>query len=334
MLLSCASSPQAPNTDAHGLTGGPSGLVGLTSSRGSPPESHGVSRPLSRPWHHRGPPCPCLFPMAALTGAALRAGERGPAESGLLGQWPPTVALGKGPSQCTSKEKPVSTIALVARSAQTQVRPRGWTAEAWGGGHLTLGEGQRARAGVGSCQLVSGCSGAGPEGLGGRGGRGGGVWRDVRPWAPRANCLRPLVSFRFPVYRVRLAWGSCSPFPRSPHLHPTPDSITASLPRAVAAREKDSPGQDIQSTVSLRTSSASGVFEALVGPGYSARLSQELARTGPVVRGLVRGSVSHRAAPGRVSGERTGAWCVCVLGGRCVLAVTRLGQAGKVSRRR
>ena len=219
-------------------------------------------------------------------------------------------------------------------SAQTQVCPRGWTAEAWGGGHLTLGEGQRALAGVGSCQLVSGCSGAGPEGRGGRGGRGRGVWRDVRPWAPRANCLRPLVSFRFPVYGVRLAWGSCSPFPRSPHLHPTPDSVTASLPRAVAAREKDSLGQDIQSTVSLRTSSASGVFEALVGPGYSARLSQEPARTGPVVRGLVRGSVSQRAVPGRVFGERTGRGvCVCV-GGVVVCTVTSLGEAGKVSWRR
>lgn len=67
------------------------------------------------------------------------------------------------------------------------------------GSHLTLeGEGQQGLAGMDSCQLVSGCSGAGPEGLGGRRGRegrGGGVWRDVRPWAPRAKCLRPLVSF-------------------------------------------------------------------------------------------------------------------------------------------
>lgn len=82
-------------------------------------------------------------------------------------------------------------------------------------------------AGAGSCQLVSGCSGAGPEGLGGRGGRGGGVWRDVRPWAPRAKCLRPLVSFWSPVYRVRLAWGSCSPSPGLPASTPLP---TASLP--------------------------------------------------------------------------------------------------------
>ena len=66
------------------------------------------------------------------------------------------------------------------------------------GGHLTLGEGQQGLAVLGSCQLVSGCPGAGPEDLGGRGRKGrkgGGVWRDVRPWAPRAKCLRPVVSF-------------------------------------------------------------------------------------------------------------------------------------------
>ena len=42
--------------------------------------------------------------------------------------------LGKGPSQCPSMEKSVSTVALAERAAQTQVSPQGWTAEAWGGG--------------------------------------------------------------------------------------------------------------------------------------------------------------------------------------------------------
>lgn len=60
-------------------------------------------------------------------------GRGGPVESNLLFQCPPSVVLGKGPSRGPSVEKSPSTIALVERSAQTQVCPEGWAAEAWGG---------------------------------------------------------------------------------------------------------------------------------------------------------------------------------------------------------
>ena len=77
---------------------------------------------------------------------------------------------------------------------------------------------------------------------------------------------------------------------------------TTSLPVCPEQRlPEDSLGQDIQSRVSLRTVSASGVFEALVGTGYSARLSQEPAGTGPEVRASGKSQGSSR-----VSGERTG----------------------------
>ena len=48
-------------------------------------------------------------------------GRGGPVESNLLFQCPPSVVLGKDPSQGPSVEKSPSTIVLVERSAQTQV---------------------------------------------------------------------------------------------------------------------------------------------------------------------------------------------------------------------
>lgn len=154
-----------------------------------------MNRPLPRPWHHQGP-LPTLIPHGSThrsrTPRGLRgcAGDRGPAESSL--------PVSDRRPVCWAKPFPVPQCGEVSVHNSTGGgcpglrSARGYGLQRPGAGESPDLEGRASRAGRHG-QLSAGVRllwgrARGPGRKEGREGRGGGVWRDVRPWAPRAKC--------------------------------------------------------------------------------------------------------------------------------------------------